>query len=427
MKKVIAALLLCTMVLSMFTLPAFALTDEEIGNLAGLPNEDESGVPENLFDPLYKECISDPNHVIYMPVLHYHETDEGNFITATYVPDLMTQLLVQPEIRQKYNLPDNWKTHIRVDFKWDDDEWFGSKESIDSFSGTFANTAFQYDTPITKPVTMILFDLRTYHPLLDTEDVFKDIIYEKDGKWAIDFSKHTLSIRFDAGFEANNHTIFFTSDPSTLQVIPADKLPDEIAPPTVGAAHYNHSLNTVYWQLLASDEMRARTENGEKFHTIVRYQYKYENDRVNGWSEPMVMQVREHEMLSAHLNPYTSKDEPLIFMFQVAYVNSETGQQSEWTELALGITYDNPPTYDVLPQIPVGPNAPAEDNRPIPGTNVGEYVKYYKCSVCQSCPTQPFGMCLWLFVGACVALTSTILCTTLIIVDVVKKRKLNKS
>lgn len=390
MKKILSFLMAFVLLLSCFTC-AFALTEEE----------QEIDFMVDKSGSTFRQMVQAAAHLDYFdsdsmnaPKLQLVNTDGQYKVECTYIPEYYVSYFMN---NSYHTITDETMT-VYVKLRIDGGEW------VDSLYGplcTIFTSQKSFDYIVTEPTTFTIIDLSKFRPDL-TEGPYVDIIEVKDGNYFIDLTKHTIEVRLLVVYTADDGTHEMPMTASTkLLELTEDAIPSTLPQPNVDRLVVSTAENTISCRVAQDPIITGLRQLGHDCYVLFRY-------KLNG------EETSEIQKVSCTNDAYTKfslgklkllKDKKLSenkFVAEFAYYDETTDTTSQWISFDAVITEES----DRLAVFP----AQKPDVTP-----------KHPCGLCQACPAQPMGMCLWMFVGMTVFAVASIVLAVVVFLDYKKR------
>lgn len=390
MKKILSFLMAFVLLLSCFTC-AFALTEEE----------QEIDFMVDKSGSTFRQMVQAAAHLDYFdsdsmnaPKLQLVNTDGQYKVECTYIPEYYVSYFMN---NSYHTITDETMT-VYVKLRIDGGEW------VDSLYGPLCaifTSQKSFDYIVTEPTTFTIIDLSKFRPDL-TEGPYVDIIEVKDDNYFIDLTKHTIEVRLHVVYTADDGNHEMPMTPSTkLLELTEDTIPSTLPQPNVDRLVVSAAENAMSCRVAQDPIITGLRQLGHDCYVLFRY-------KLNGGKTSEIQKV------SCTNDAYTKfslgklkllKDKTLSenkFVAEFAYYDETTDTTSQWISFDAVITEES----DRLAVI----HAPNPDVTP-----------KHPCGLCQACPAQPMGMCLWMFVGMTVFAVVSIVLAVVVFLDYKKR------
>jgi hypothetical protein len=334
------------------------------------------------------------------PKLQLVNTDGQYKVECTYIPEYYVSYFMN---NSYHTITDETMT-VYVKLRIDGGEWVGSLYG--PLCAIFTRQK-SFDYIVTEPTTFTIIDLSKFRPDL-TEGPYVDIIEVKDGNYFIDLTKHTLEVRLCVGYWVQNDETELI-DMYEMPITPSTKLfeltentaPTSLPQPSVDRLVVSAAENAMSCRVAQDPIITGLRQLGHDCYVLFRY-------KLNG------EETSEIQKVSCTNDAYTKfslgklkllKDKTLSenkFVAEFAYYDETTDTTSQWISFDAVITEES----DRLAVFP----AQKPDVTP-----------KHPCGLCQACPAQPMGMCLWMFVGMTVFAVASIVLAVVVFLDYKKR------
>lgn len=390
MKKILSFLMAFVLLLSCCTC-AFALTEEE-QEIDFMVDKSDSTFSQMIQAAAYMGYFGSKS--MNAPKLQLVNADGQYRVECTYIPEYYVSYFMN---NSYHKITDETMT-VYVKLRIDGREWV---DSLYGPLGEIFTSQKSFDYIITEPTTFTIIDLSKFRSDL-TKGPYSDIIEVKDGNYFIDLTKHTIEVYLYVVYKENGNEYEMPITPSTkLLELTEDTIPTSLPQPSVDRLVVSAAENTMSCRVAQDPIITGLRQLGHDCYVLFRY-------KLNGGKTSEIQKV------SCTNDAYTKfslgklkllKDKTLSenkFVAEFAYYDETTDTTSQWISFDAVITEES----DRLAVI----HAPNPDVTP-----------KHPCGLCQACPAQPMGMCLWMFVGMTVFAVVSIVLAVVVFLDYKKR------
>lgn len=365
----------------------------------------QTETPPEPIDIVWTQIQQNSNQYDTQTALNIQYDNESSWIYLTGTPQGAARYWLKNQEALIQQFPGmGGEVVFRIDYKFDDSHWHSEKTQESGVESECATLSYTLQPSDDNQFAIPFCNLAQYTPEQDANEMFMNIAQKQsDGKYSIDFTQHTLSIKISVIFRfAYNNTIREIEDGQSITSIYSNGNTDVIAElqaPEIQDSFYGFQEKALLFQLTPAPITYSLAAAGHDIQLELQYSI---DDETQSDIISLPYQWDEYNYM-VYLTQLTVETDGEPLQISCRWKDNTTQKYSDWT-------FVWPNLIATLQDVA------GIDTSVIPHFNAS-------CRLCNICK-MPGGLCAWIWTGCGLCLAIAI--TSIIMLFITKYRNTSK-